>query len=621
MNPEAAAQKLNNSLTELTKLSLKADALGQLFKREGVEDDREFQRIDRLPRREYTEEQELQLAKRLTEKLKTPKGTQELRGHQAVALYEAFSLKGLFCPLRAGGGKTLISYLLSRCMGDNIRMLLLVPAKLKAKTLREMHIASKHWDFPTHNIRVESYELLGRKQGVNILKNYKPNLIVADEVHKLRNRKAACTKRIQRYGEKHKPMFVGMSGTITKRSLLDYAHIVEWCLGIYSPLPTAWKSLEQWSSALDENTAFGNRFEPGVLLGWAEDGDWKDSNGNIVEELRAVRKAVGRRFRQSVGWVQARENRLGISLIIEHEDVQPCEKTLSMFEHLNKTWTSPNDWPIADGLAFSRHRKEVAQGFYYEWDPYPPKWWLACRAEWATECRHILNNNRRDIDSEALVVMAVEAGQYPGPARSRSDEESPPNTEQLLFNWLSVRDKFELKTKPIWFSDFMVDAAARWAKKNTGIIWIEHTAFGHRLAEKTGLPYYGSGGTDAKTGRFIESEDGSKTILASIASNYAGRNLQMFSHNYITSQPPNGPQNEQLYARTHRDGQQEDEVYVTIAMSCIEHAISYHRSRDDAFYSEDTLAQDQRILYANDLVPAFGTFASRKGFNWTREDK
>lgn len=615
MHNTSAAEQMQAQLADLIETAKSTSSIGQLLQREGVSNDSEFQRIDELPRREYTEEQEELLVEQLSRALKTLLGTQKLRAHQAIALYEAFAVKGLFCPLRAGGGKTLISFLAARCMGDGKRVLLLVPAKLKNKTLREMQQAAYHWDFPAHMIRVESYETLSLRNGEDMLNRFLPGIIIADECHKLRNKGIARTKKIQRYGEKHKPAFIAMSGTITKRSLKDYAHIIEWCLGIFSPLPTKWKTLEQWASAVDETTSEYVRFEPGTLLDWVTQGDWADEDGKSHgDQLKAVRRAVGRRFRESVGWVQARENQLGTSLIIEHQDVQPCDYTLALFEHINKTWTTPNGWPIADGLTFYRHRREVSQGFFYKWDPYPPQWWIDPRKAWAAECRAILSSNRRGLDSEAMVVQAVAEGQYPGPARTNEEF----TAVDLLSEWRLVRDQFELNTVPVWFSNFMVNAAEKWAKENVGIVWVEHVAVGDRLADVTGLPYYGSGGVDAKTGREIESEGGTRSVIASIASNYEGRNLQMFHANWISSQPHNGPQCEQLYARTHRDGQLFDEVNVVTAMSCIEHAIAYHRSRNDATYTEDTLSQDQRILYANDLVPGIDEFSSREGANWSR---
>src|SRR6185369_17577454 len=94
----------------------------------------EFRRIRDLPRREWEQLPTLEeMIDAFTEYFKLPDGQMRLKPVQAVALNEAFKLKGGFFPIRVGGGKTLISVLLAVALGAK-RPLLLVPGKLVEKT-------------------------------------------------------------------------------------------------------------------------------------------------------------------------------------------------------------------------------------------------------------------------------------------------------------------------------------------------------------------------------------------------------------------------------------------------------------------------------------------------------
>ena len=103
----------------------------------------ELRRIEALPRREWSAEEAAELATELTAALKTPKGTMSLRPVQATALAEVGMRGGLFGIIRVGAGKTLIS-MLSANVAEAERPALLIPAKLVAKTQRDMKALSIH---------------------------------------------------------------------------------------------------------------------------------------------------------------------------------------------------------------------------------------------------------------------------------------------------------------------------------------------------------------------------------------------------------------------------------------------------------------------------------------------
>jgi hypothetical protein len=225
----------------------------------------EVQRIRSLPRRTWEDADLARLAAELTAKYRTPHGRQTLRPVQALALHDIGKAGGLFGPIRVGGGKTLISFLAPLVLDSRAPMLLL-PAALIGKTERDLRALSEHWQIP-RNIRMLSYEMLGRVQAANAFSVYPPDLIVADEAHRLKNRRAGVTRRVVRYMREHpKTAFVAISGTILSRSIRDFAHILKWCLPHGAPVPCTDGEVEEWGDALDERVNPLKRSAPGALL-------------------------------------------------------------------------------------------------------------------------------------------------------------------------------------------------------------------------------------------------------------------------------------------------------------------------------------------------------------------
>src|SRR5262249_13680283 len=157
----------------------------------------------------WSDEHAAEMARRLTQELRVPGGTLELRPVQAIALTEIRACGGLLAPIRVGAGKTLISLLAGSVVGAR-RPVLLVPAKLRDKTERDMRAARRHFRVPP-NLQVVSYELMGRVNQAELLEEIKPDLLICDEVHRIKNPRAAVTKRVMRYLAKGACTLVAMS--------------------------------------------------------------------------------------------------------------------------------------------------------------------------------------------------------------------------------------------------------------------------------------------------------------------------------------------------------------------------------------------------------------------------
>lgn len=554
----------------------------------------ELQRIRALPRRLW-EPYAKELADELTAILRTPNGGMRLRPIQAVALAEIGTVGGLFGPIRVGAGKTLVSLLAPECAFAQ-RPLLLVPAALVGKTERDRATLSAHWRLSSF-VRIMSYEWLGRAQAAEALDDYRPDLIIADEVHRLKNPRAAVTRRVRRFmTDNPDTKFVGMSGTITKRSIKDFAHVVKWTHAPSdAPVPRWHGDLELWADALDERKGQLRRADPGairVLCNEDEDRLWN------VEPRKAARQAFRRRLVETPGVVATKETPIDASIRVRGVEPKITPAIDEAFDRLRYRWETPDGWPIADGLAMFRHARELALGFYYVWNPRPPKHWLEARRAWAAFVRQVLRHSRK-LDSELQV--------------RRRHAEAPECRA-----WLAVRDEFKPNTEPCWIDASVLRAAIAWANKHKGIVWVEHTCFGDLLSRMSGIPYYGRKGLDAR-GNAIEAHAPGKPLVASIQSNSTGRNLQAWSRNLIASMPANGMQTEQLFGRTHRDGQDADEVLFDVFVSCAEHVGSFWQAKRDCEFVADSTGSPQKLLLADVDMPTADSIAFRSGARWDKQ--
>jgi hypothetical protein len=151
-------------------------------------------------------------------------------------------------------------------------------------------------------------------------------------------------------------------------------------------------------------------------------------------------------------------------------------------------------------------------------------------------------------------------------------------------------------------------------EREKGIVWCEHVFFARRLAQMTGATYYGANGMSDR-GESITLVKPGRAIIASVQANSTGRNLQMFSTNLITSCSPSAAAIEQLIGRTHRDGQEADEVTVDVLLGCSEHYDAFYQALGGARAAADTLGHDQKLLLADILIPNIN---NKKGPLWGR---
>lgn len=564
--------------------------IGKAVRRYGVMATPEFRRIDALPRREWDKEEHLaETVELMTEALRAPGGNQTLFPVQAVALREAHDYRGLIGGLRTGAGKTLCSFLCSVLL-EVKRPVLFVPAKLRDKTDADLRDAAVHWRVPEH-LQILSYEDLSNVKWCDWLLKYQPDLIVGDEAHKWKHDDTARTIRLERFLEQFPatPMVL-FSGTFLSKELWDIQRLCEWALHDGSPVPRTWQDCSMWCSALDPKAK--TKMAPGALTRWCV--------GREADSMDGLRSAVGRRLVQTPGVVLSTGEGVDCGLQIEAHliDFPECEPAIKA---LKEDWIKPDDWKIVDAPARWMCEQTLALGFYYIWDPYPPTEWADAHSEWNSLCAELIKDRKNLIDSELQAWNACE----------QSDEQP-----EIWLRWRDVKDTFKEDKKPVWFSDVQVDRAAVWLEKHKGLCWTQFVAFGERLSERAGVPYYHLDARDAQGNSIVTAKRG--PAIVSVQTCGEGLNLQdRWYRNLFVSPMSNGAEWEQALARTHRIKQPRDEVLADVWVSSLVNWTNLTGARA-VERSVGRLSQDdqRKLIVADWILPEDRAVRRQKGFRW-----
>lgn len=543
-----------------------------------VRESKDLVRVRSLPKRIWgSEPDDGLLHERMNEWLRVPGSTATLFSSQAAALEAIHDFRGFLGGIAVGGGKTLIT-LLAPVVLDAKKPLLLIPKSLRDKTYREARLYAKDWCI-ARNLSILSYEKLSHLKSLDILERIQPDVIMCDECHCLKNSRGPRAKRIKRYLKAHpSTVFIGMSGSIMNRSLRDYWHIMKWCLPHSAPTPYDLEAFIEWCEALDETVPI--RRPPGALLTLHPDAEGVDPT------VRA-RDAYARRLAETPGVYLSRDKGPNMSLIVR--SVEPGinrAKLEPAIRKLRESWEVPGGEPFSTALDLWRHVRSAVCGLVSVWDPPAPLEWLERRREWARFCRYAINTLRRNIDTPAHVAKMIMEGQL--------------DDRGVLALWKEIEPTFEPNVKWIWIDDSMLIYAEKWLKEQRGLCWVEHAEFGLKLMERTGLPYFQHLGKD-HDGNMIEEHSG--PAIVSRQSNSIGRNLQKWSKNLLISHVPNGKQWEQTLGRTHRNGQQADEVIYEIPIISLEQYREVCKAIKDAEHIQAMTRQPQKLCYAtHDII-------------------
>lgn len=593
------------------------------FQKRAVENSADIRRVLALPARVWDTATTEAAVSHLTRALRTHNGEQTLREKQAQALAEFPKTRGLFLPLGVGEGKTLISMLAPIVFGARAP-LLIVPAALVQKTEDDRVRYARDWQVARH-LRIRSYEKLSLVQSQHTLERIdRPDLLIVDEGHRLKNPRAGVTKRVARYLAEHpETAFIYMSGSALTKRLSEISRLMYWALRDGSPLPSSDEETMSWGDAIDEASDGAMwRTDPGALLQFAHRDDRDEP------DLVRARRGLRRRIHATPGVIASTgETTVTASLRIVGEELDVNDATEANFKTLRERWATPDGWVFESAIQIWALAKQLALGFHYirvdaaQWDGWRarlrtdpglysealeasrlPEFWLQPKKEWSVFVRETLAD-RPDLDTPLQVAIECREGRL-------SDHAYRP--------WVGVRDQIKVFKFERWHDDAALVACERWMAERAGIVWCEHVFFAAELARRTGRPFYSNGACDA-AGRAIEaSRPKEGSIIASIAACCTGQNLQAWDRNLITSPMSRGDWWQQLLGRTHRHGQTSDEVTADAFVACWEHHDAWQKALSSARMVADISGERQRILSAADVV---WPTAHEVGPRWSKVDQ
>ena len=534
----------------------------------------------------------------LTEKYRKPGGTQHLFPIQSKVLHFAEEGSGVLGHVGVGGGKTLLSLLLPVALKAQ-RPVVILPAPLVENFHRELRKFRLHWNVH-ERIRVITFSKLSIASGAQLLDSLGPDLIIIDEAHNLARPDSARTKRFLRYCRNFpNTTIIPMSGTMTKRSLRDYAHLAELALRQGAPVPLNSKDLITWGACIDadgkpKRSDFANFCE------FLPSGRQNMDDDVLVEEGRDTFK---KRLRSTRGVVCSSESAVNNSLVFTERPLQVPSPVRQALADLDATWCRPDGEELESALAKAAVEAQFACGFYYRW-----KWpqgkvdveWMKARAAWHKAIRDILKHDNPEYDSPLRVAQAIHRGKI-----------THAGTLQAYEGWGKVRDRPPPPTETVWLDGYMVEDAVAWGIERLdegvpGIIWYEHTAVGQALAAK-GIPTYGRGVE-------VPVDGTAPLVAASIRVHGTGKNLQHgFAKNLVLSMPAMGATVEQLVARTHRPLQKSDEVTFDYYAHTRQARLAIKRAYRDAVYQEASHGMKQKLLLATWANPSWMTEKDEDG--------
>jgi len=568
--------------------------------------------VERVERRE-SETQRVLRMKRITYEPKTIPGvykpgcTITLWPIQWRALNAIRHIKGGLFPIACGEGKTLISLLAGTVVPSVEKVLVLCPATVVSQTRAEYE--RRKTDFEFRNITVTSYASLSSPgTGPTFLPDWGGGMvsdklmIVMDEAHRIKSG-TTRTRRLLDFMDKYPNIkVVALSGTMTTKSINDFARLALITVGQYAPVPLD-HNLRTWCEAMDSGampstthtTAMRSLIDnfhperpvPEYIYTGRVPSKWNAQHGATVRR-KFIRDAFHERLRTAPGVVCTTDEQPGASLTFESRTLKTPWHVGQAFLKMAQEGEDPDDNVVVEDSTQAMLKRQFLAGFFYRWlwpDGEPDWDWLDARKSWQAAVRRDMERRAAPgYDSEKLIRGTI-ADQLNtvSPSRWRA-------IHRAYDQWRGFMHQPEPPREAVWLDDYMVQDVLRLAAREGGpaIIWYHHKAVGDKLRE-AGVTVYGEGdGID---------QIGTKAHLCamSIRAQGTGLNLQPWNLNIVMHPPSSGAVWEQMIARTHRSGQENDVRFIVYVHDLF--GLSIASALEDAQYIADTSGQPQRLMY------------------------
>lgn len=569
------------------------------------------------------------------------------RPNQLEALLAWDRFRGCFGQIAVGFGKTLTTISIAeRVYRAGMRKsLLLVPPSVFSQFWDDLREARTRIPFSVDFMALDAsrtrhdraafarqnrpgcyvmpYSLLRTEDTSELLEIVKPEEITLDEADELANRSAAQTKRLFRYVREHRPYGVAVSGTTTSKSIIDYWHIISWCLGRFSPLPLDRQVAEVWSGIVDAEAAPSIKqalpIQP--LVEWARREFPREA---FSLDVTGYRKAYRIRLATAPGVVTTGAAGIPTKLRIENRPVAAPETRpgwddlAKLVEAVDVDYLTPNGDRLEHAMLKYKWLHELSAGFYYEltW-PSPEEYahrkhistatardilaraqaHHAARQDYAAELRPWLEHHHRvGLDTPRLVGLSI----------ARDGARHVP--EVLVRLW-GVAKALDFEGRPdrdsaaVRVCDYKVDHAIQWAEghRDQAIVWYYHDELGLWLVEQLAAagfrPLHCPAGREpSKTIR--QTTSAQRLVVASIRGHGRGKNLQHFKHQLVVQMPRSAKHLEQLLGRVHRQGQDRDTIIVDTCLTTAFDRQYLSAALNDALYIHQTTGSYQKAVTA-----------------------
>lgn len=519
-----------------------------------------------------------------------------LFGAQRAALEELAANLGLFGMLAVGSGKTMLSILAPVVLELTPAVLLLPPGQIE-QTIEEAVWIGQHARVPRlYHVRSGAeephpvggapgtddgvilyllpYSVLSRPEASDLLERLDPRFVEADEIHRLKHRTSAGTKRVMRcLADDASRVFAGWSGTPMGRSINESFHLMAFTLREGSPLPLDVAVAASWAECFDSGQpaeqlvgAFAEYLQPG------ED----------------PREGLCRRMFRTKGVIASVESAAELlpPLRFRIEHLEVSREVRRALEQLERTWTTPLGEELCMAAEVWQCRTELLCGFHYRW-VWPPgttvplvEAWLEARSAWHKELRgRLAQRSRPGLDSPALIASAMEVGKIP--------------SSEAYERWRQARATLpEPRVEPVWIDDSWIAGVVAEARRERALVWFTHDAVGRKLADHLPVFWEAEGMVPA----LRRAPTAAALSIRACGTGVDG--LQRLYDRQIVCCPyASGEGWEQLLGRLHRVGQ-EREVETVVYDRDLEFL---QTAIERAFFVRKTLGLQRKLLIASGL--------------------
>lgn len=517
----------------------------------------------------------------------------QLRPVQEQALAAIAQCGGLLGAIGVGHGKSYIALLAGAVLDADLSIVLVAPATLGV--MRAL-LADLQRRYVLPETLIVSWASLSQQNAHELFDSWqvdgRKTVLVADEAHFARNAAAARTKRLLGWlQDKPRVKFVALSGTMTTRRLVDFAHLAHRALGAQSPVPRG-QTLSVWDNALaNELQSSADLATLLPLWQWGSSSKgkaWptrvpsltlpKDTHKTLVE-------CFGERLATAPGVVLTQDASCGASLYLceLRQEYGSVAGLRSMAERIAQTYRDPEGIELADDAEVIRTAKRLSLGYYYcwEWPTGVDREWLERRQAWSRKCRWLIEQyGRGQFDTRGLVERE---------ATRRLAAGSTESWVKCFADWVEVRDRVEPVQVAKWVTTDALKRLVDLARlKQPAIVWYDEAAVADKLEEL--------GVRVIRAGEEVPAQP--DVVALSVKAHGAGLNLQAWSRQVFACVPANGTLWEQVLGRTHRQGQNEDEVWAWIPQWTQPLRSALTQARRDAAWIETSTSNRQKLMLA-----------------------